>query len=93
MDWEIATAYVDANEKYDYDEEYDKFYDAQEKYSNWLDQNGVLKIQNDCIEYAFIGPKDLDLAHRMIKAGASDSKFLRQIKVCVDITAPLYWFK
>ena len=93
MDWEIATAYVDANEKYDYDEDYDNFYDAQEKYSKWLDRNGVLKIQNDCIEYAFIGPKDLDLAHRMIKAGASDSKFLRQIKVCVDITAPLYWWK
>lgn len=40
-----------------------------------------------------IGPVDLDLAQRMIKAGASDRKFLRQIMVCVDITAPLYWFK
>lgn len=40
-----------------------------------------------------IGPVDLDLAHRMIKAGASDRKFLRQILVCVDITAPLYWYK
>jgi hypothetical protein len=29
----------------------------------------------------------------MIKAGTSDSKFLRQINVSVDITAPLYWFK
>lgn len=38
-----------------------------------------------------IGPVDLDLAQRMIKAGASDRKFLRQIMVCVDITAPLYW--
>ena len=40
-----------------------------------------------------IGPKDLDLAQRMIKAGASDRKFLRQIFVSVDITAPLYWWK
>lgn len=40
-----------------------------------------------------IGPVDLDLAQRMIKAGASDRKFLRQILVCVDITAPLYWYK
>ena len=93
MDWEIAANYVDANEKYDYEKEYDKYYDAHEKYANWLDKNGVLKNQNDCIEYAFIGPKDLDLAHRMIKAGTSDSKFLRQIQVCVDITAPLYWWK
>lgn len=40
-----------------------------------------------------VGPKDLDLAQRMIKAGASDRKFLRQIFVSVDITAPLYWWK
>ena len=93
MDWEVACRYVDTNEKYDYEQEYDKYYDAQEKYADWLDDNGILKDQNECIEYAFIGPKDLDLAHRMIKAGSSDSKFLRQIQVCVDITAPLYWWK
>jgi len=40
-----------------------------------------------------LGAKDIDLAQRMIKAGDSDSKFLRQILVCVDITAPLYWWK
>ena len=40
-----------------------------------------------------LGPKDLDLAMRMIKAGPSDRKFLRQIFVSVDITAPLYWWK
>ena len=39
-----------------------------------------------------LGPKDLDLAMRMIKAGPSDRKFLRQIMVSVDITAPLYWY-
>lgn len=92
-DWEVAAAYIDANEKYDYEEEYDKYYNAQEKYADWLIENGILKNQNDYIEYALIGPKDLDLAHRMIKAGTSDSKFLRQINVSVDITAPLYWWK
>jgi len=40
-----------------------------------------------------IGEKDLNLAQRMIKAGSSDSKFLRQIFVSVDITGPLYWLK
>ena len=91
--WEVAAEYIDANEKYDYDMQYDKFYEAQEKYGEWLRKNGVLKIQNDYFEYAFIGPKDMDLAQRMIKAGTSDSKFLRQIFVSVDITAPLYWWK
>lgn len=42
-------------------------------------------------EYALLGPKDLDLAQRMIKAGTPNDKFLRQIFVSVDITAPLYW--
>lgn len=94
-DYEIAAYYIEANEKYDFDEEYDLWDEAIEKYAQWLRKNGVLRCDYDhnAIEYAYLGPKDLDLAHRMIKAGASDSKFLRQIKVCVDITAPLYWFK
>ena len=39
-----------------------------------------------------IGEADMDLARRLIKAGdPSHRKFLRQIFVSVDITAPLYW--
>lgn len=40
-----------------------------------------------------LGEKDIDLAQRMIKAGSSDRKYLRQIFVSMDITAPLYWLK
>lgn len=40
-----------------------------------------------------IGPNDLDLARRLINAGSDHRKFLRQIFVSVDITAPLYWWK
>ena len=40
-----------------------------------------------------IGPNDMNLAQRMIKAGTPNDKFLRQIFVGVDITAPLYWWK
>ena len=40
-----------------------------------------------------IGPKDLDLAQRLISGGTEHRKFLRQIFVSVDITAPLYWWK
>lgn len=40
-----------------------------------------------------IGEKDLDLAQRLIKGGSEHRKFMRQIFVSVDITAPLYWWK
>jgi hypothetical protein len=94
-DYEIAADYIDANEKYDFDEEYNKWDEANEKYAEWLRENGVLNCNCDhnAVEYAFLGPKDLNLAQRMIKAGTSDRKFLRQIMVSVDITAPLYWWK
>lgn len=38
-----------------------------------------------------IGCNDLDLMRRLIRAGSSHRKFLRQIFVSVDITAPRYW--
>lgn len=47
----------------------------------------------DAAELVRLGPNDLDLAQRMIKAGTPNDKFLRQIFVSVDITAPLYWWK
>lgn len=40
-----------------------------------------------------IGANDLDLARRLAKAGSDERKFLRQIFVSVDVTAPLYWWK
>ena len=40
-----------------------------------------------------LGQNDLDLAMRLAKAGNDHRKFLRQIFVSVDITAPLYWWK
>ncbi len=40
-----------------------------------------------------LGPNDLDLAGRLARAGSDHRKFLRQIFVSVDITAPLYWWK
>ena len=40
-----------------------------------------------------IGPKDLDLCQRLIKAGPEHSKFLRQINISFDVTGPLYWWK
>ena len=40
-----------------------------------------------------LGPNDLGLAVRLARAGSDHRKFLRQIFVSVDITAPLYWWK
>ena len=40
-----------------------------------------------------LGENDLDLAKRLARAGSDHRKFLRQIFVSVDITAPLYWWK
>ncbi|MGI6054143.1 MAG: hypothetical protein ACOYA8_04670 [Clostridium sp.] len=39
------------------------------------------------------GPNDLDLARRLRKAGSDHRKFLRQVFVSADVTAPLYWWK
>lgn len=40
-----------------------------------------------------MGPNDLALAQKLVKAGSDHRKFMRQIFVSVDITAPLYWYK
>ena len=40
-----------------------------------------------------IGEKDMDLCQRLIAGGSEHRKFLRQIFVSVDITAPLYFWK
>jgi hypothetical protein len=39
-----------------------------------------------------VGPKDLELALRLIRAGSDHSKFLRQIFVSMDILAPMSWW-
>ncbi len=53
----------------------------------------IIKSSNNINEVVSLGPNDIDLAQRMIKAGSPNDKFLRQIFVSVDITAPLYWWK
>nr|DAF33806.1 MAG TPA: hypothetical protein [Caudoviricetes sp.] len=43
--------------------------------------------------FHMVGKNDRELMIKLIKAGAPHRKFLRQIFVSVDITAPLYWWK
>ena len=40
-----------------------------------------------------LGENDLSLARRLAVAGSDHRKFLRQIIVSMDITAPMYWWK
>lgn len=46
---------------------------------------------NGC--HYLIGKNDMKLAQQLIRAGSEHRKFMRQIFVSVDITAPLYWWK
>lgn len=53
-------------------------------------------MSRDCINYKnnyIIGENDMKLSQTLIKAGSEHRKFMRQIFVSVDITAPLYWWK
>lgn len=84
---EAANSYL-----WDKNGEYLSNIDKEEKIE-WLKDNGELRFGKYAVEYAYIGKNDLDLAQRMIKAGSPNDKFLRQIFVSVDITAPLYWWK
>lgn len=50
----------------------------------------------DCHYYNgcyIIGQNDMDLLKRLRKAGTDHRKFMRQIFVSVDITAPIYFYK
>ena len=93
---DVAVAWVYQNHpEWKGHENIKEFFDLEEKYCNWLITEGVLKKSKD-YQYrdnAFIGPNDMKLAQTLIKAGPEHRKFLRQIFVTVDITAPLYFFK
>ena len=62
----------------------DYLFDQKCRYTQWGEHAEVCNV---------IGPNDMDLARRLIAGGTEHRKFLRQIFVSVDITAPLYWWK
>ena len=51
--------------------------------------------EHDCTPYYCyeIGENDLTLMRKLFAAGHPHRKYLRQIFVAMDITAPLYWWK
>lgn len=54
-----------------------------DRYDSYYDENGNFVL----------GENDLSLAKRLCTAGSDHRKFIRQIFVTVDITAPMYWWK
>lgn len=62
---------------------------ARNPMNSWNRMDSFLDENGNCV----LGPNDLDLAMRLTRAGNDHRKFLRQVFVSVDITAPLYWWK
>ena len=85
---------IDSWVKQETDEYYtEEYYDLFDQYEERLLSESVCS-ESECIyNLAMLGPKDLDLAQRMIKGGPEEAKFLRQIFVSMDITAPIFWWK
>lgn len=50
---------------------------------SYRDEHGVFHL----------GEKDAEFGHRLCVSGSDHRKFIRQIFVSVDITAPIYWWK
>lgn len=51
------------------------------------------RYETDDDDTITVGENDLNLMHRLYIAGSEHRKFMRQIFVSMDITAPLYWWK
>lgn len=64
-------------------------YDCGGITGNIMDDNIYFDGKTDM----YLGENDLDLMTRLIKAGPEHRKFLREIAIWCDITAPLYWWK
>ena len=72
---------------------YNAIIGARNPMNSWNKSDSVFNGFNGKIENTVIGKNDLELMQKLIKAGSEHRKFLRQIFVAVDITAPLYWWK
>lgn len=59
--------------------------------NSWDRSDSYYEPANFCDHNFVIGENDIDLMQRLYKAGTEHRKYLRQIWVGMDITAPLYW--
>ncbi len=61
--------------------------------NSWDKSDSVMSAAAIVEGWEWIGPNDLSLMKKLIKAGSDHSKFMRMVNVTADITAPLYWWK
>lgn len=61
--------------------------------NSWSKSDSGYGLDGEDEDVFVIGNNDLDLMKRLYKAGTEHRKYLRQIFVSVDITAPLYYLK
>lgn len=106
LDYDIAENWIENENKLrvnrglePYKEWSDKWEELWAKYDRWLLDVGCLSFDGEdrshstIFNMAYVGPKDLKLAQKLIRAGGEHRKFLRQIIVSFDLTAPLYFWK
>lgn len=56
--------------------------------------NSWAKSDSEYVDGKYVvGENDLGLMKRLVRAGSDERKFMRQILVSMDITAPFYWWK
>ena len=72
---------------------YNAILGARNPMNSWNKSDSVFNGFNGKIENTTIGKNDIELMQRLIKAGSEHRKFMRQIFISVDITAPLYFYK
>lgn len=68
-------------------------YESATGFCKYCIDNNLASSSVDINNVFVIGNNDMELALKLVKAGAAHRKFLRQIFVSMDITAPLYWWK
>lgn len=62
---------------------------ARNPMNSWNRMDSIYNAKGEYI----LGENDLNLGKRLCRAGSDHRKFLRQIFLSVDITAPMYWWK
>ena len=81
----------------------DSYFGCKKKPNIFVERNSMCDVdctfgdmKRVCLHYHrnfYIGENDLNLAQKLIESGTDHSKFMRQIFVSMDITAPLYLWK
>lgn len=66
---------------------------ARNPYNSWVKSDSGYGTETYHYGEFVLGEADLDLMKRLYKAGSEHRKYLRQIFVSMDVTAPLYWWK